>query len=335
MELALISLRKKIFLLLLLHLKNLNMYLSFIKWKKLKIPSIHSPQRKKKKKLSRNQSSVFQKFFEEDMVYDSIGLFEDDFEELASAHRKILSRPRSSYTKTGKRYSKQMVRLDYRSRIFLLLYYLRNRPSFSALGNIFDVSKSFISRELEYLGPKLATFFLKSNIISFPSVPTQSPFELVVGAIDNTCHFRDRVHPKAGNWYRGDKGSHFMAAQVIVGLDGQIFKVSFGLGHNNDQGLFKILKTGALLEEKQIYLLADLGFFHQRLVKPNVFKSLEWNNTQKSLRSVVEVVIGLVKTFNFANFKCTISPETQQICLTICYYLVASRFKEFPLRASI
>jgi len=44
---------------------------------------------------------------------------------------------------------------------------------------------------------------------------TQPGFEGVVGAIDCTSHFRCRVHPRQGDYYRGDKGGHFLTAQVM------------------------------------------------------------------------------------------------------------------------
>jgi hypothetical protein len=53
-----------------------------------------------------------------------------------------------------------------------------------------------------------------------------------------TSHYRNRVHPRQGDYYRGDKHAHFLNAQVVVDLDGTILHVALGLGHNNDKGMF-------------------------------------------------------------------------------------------------
>jgi len=65
-------------------------------------------------------------------------------------------------------------------------------------------------------------------------------FEGVSGAIDGTCHFRNRIHPRSGDLYRGDKHAHFVGAQVVCGLDGKYFRVILTLGHNNDSGALKL-----------------------------------------------------------------------------------------------
>jgi hypothetical protein len=36
----------------------------------------------------------------------------------------------------------------------------------------------------------------------------------VSGAIDCTSHFRNRVHPRQGDYYCGDKRGHFISDQV-------------------------------------------------------------------------------------------------------------------------
>ena len=58
--------------------------------------------------------------------------------------------------------------------------------------------------------------------------------------IDCTSHPRKRVHPGQHLFYRGDKGFHFLTAQVIVDIYGYPLHVAIGLGHNNNKGMYKL-----------------------------------------------------------------------------------------------
>jgi hypothetical protein len=46
-------------------------------------------------------------------------------------------------------------------------------------------------------------------------------------------------------------------AQVVVGLNGQIYQVTLHTGHNNDPGAFNISKVRTYVEDHNIKLLAD------------------------------------------------------------------------------
>jgi hypothetical protein len=152
------------------------------------------------------------------------------------------------------------------------------------------------------------------------------------GAIDCGSHFRCRVHPRQADWYRYDKAGFFITAQVIVDLSGRILRVDLGMGHNNDQGMFNMTEIANILEEHNIKILADGGYSHYLLVKPDDDKPAAWNNKQKSLRSCVETVIGMSKHWEFANSKVRVNPELHGIGLMLIYNLVAMRMKEYPLR---
>jgi hypothetical protein len=80
---------------------------------------------------------------------------------------------------------------------------------------------------------------------------------------------------------------------VVCSLSGDIYNVQLLQGHNNDQGSFNLTKTKELLEALKLYWLADNGYTHRRLVVPDDSQSPTWNREQKSLRSIVEAVIGL------------------------------------------
>ena len=66
---------------------------------------------------------------------------------------------------------------------------------------------------------------------------------LICGSIDGTCHDRERIHPRQGDWYRGDKHRHFALAQVVSHHSGLLLDVELYQGHNNDQGIYLYLSS--------------------------------------------------------------------------------------------
>ena len=104
------------------------------------------------------------------------------------------------------------------TRLYMMLCLMRKGESAAAdIAIRFHVSRSFISRDRRHIIPILFTSigvikFFKPNIFGWLVHSWQE--HLVVGAIDGTCHFRERVHPGQSNWYRGDKHRHFALAQA-------------------------------------------------------------------------------------------------------------------------
>jgi hypothetical protein len=78
---------------------------------------------------------------------------------------------------------------------------------------------------------------------------------------------------------------------VVVGLNGEIWSVNLGLGHNNDQGLYRITEMDANLRTLNIKLVADAGYQdNEYLIRPNGANGDEWNSIQSGLRYVWQVV---------------------------------------------
>lgn len=211
----------------------------------------------------------------------------------------------------------------------MVLHWLRDYPKLKNLSAIYGLAKSTISREIQHILPKI---YAVLNYINFPSItPCPSNFEQVIGALDCSAHLRYRVHPRQADYYRGDKHCFFIGAQLLVSLTGVPWRVDLSLGHNNDQGVFNLSKMRDFIEEKQICLLADRGYSHHRLVTPDDHRPEVWNNLQKSLRSKVELVIGLTKNFSLAAAVFRGPPEQQEVALIICYQLEAMMLQEYPL----
>lgn len=100
----------------------------------------------------------------------------------------------------------------------------------------------------------------------------------------------------------------------------RILNVAFGLGHNNDQGLMKLTELEAFMEKYNLKFLGDGGYHHYRIVTPESVPA-ELEQLQKDERSVVEIIIGLVKGFEVAAGTFRQSPELQQFTLAVVYEL--------------
>jgi len=258
-------------------------------------------------------------------------MFEDDFEQLFLDIKDKLMLPRSSAqnSQTSRQVSTVLVP---RVRLLMVLHWLRTNAYFRDLSLVYHINKGTISREIKHVIPKLFVHLQSKNLIQWPTVWKPHPFESVVGAIDGGCHYRNRVHPRQGDWYRGDKHAHFVSSQVVVSLEGRILHVALGLGHNNDKGMFNLTGMKEFLLQNGIRLLADRGYSHITLVIPDDLNGKEWNNAQKGLRSIAEVVIGLAKNWAVAGGKFRQGPEFHELCLMVVYNLLQQNLSTYPLR---
>lgn len=256
-------------------------------------------------------------------------MFEDDFEQLFQTMKEGVQTAR----KKGTNSKLVMTVLSPRARLLMVLHWLRTNMHAKELGNIYKIHKSTVTREIKHIIPKLYLALQPLKLIRFPEKWAPSAFESVVGAIDCGSHYRNRVHPRQADYYRGDKHAHFLTAQVITALDGTILSVVLGLGHNNDSGMFVLSGTKEFLSNHGIKLVADRGYSHVCLVTPDdLFHDKKWNNVQKSLRSVVEVVIGLAKNWGTAAQRFRMNPEIHELVLIIVYTLVQLNLLSYPLR---
>lgn len=87
-----------------------------------------------------------------------------------------------------------------------------------------------------------------------------------------------------------------------------------------------------VIQEKNIPLLADGGYSSSHLVTPDDEMGREWNHTQKGLRSVVEVAIGMVQHYAIAAERVSQNPEFHALALLCCYHLTNMNLKLYPLR---
>ena len=132
---------------------------------------------------------------------------------------------------------KNRTKLSFRSRILMVLWWLRQKPVLSTIAEKFNVSVSTVSRDNHFIVPRIYSVLdeiqWRSSLITHPVFGTS-------GSIDCGTHLRNRVHPKGVEYYRGDKHAHFITSQVVVDLAGTLLSVVLGKGHNNDRG-FRIM----------------------------------------------------------------------------------------------
>lgn len=129
----------------------------------------------------------------------------------------------------------------------------------------------------------------------------------------------------------GDYKDYFITAQIVVSLDGIIWSVHLGKGHNNDQGMFHLSGVANWLAEQKIKLLSDRGYFSVLLVTPRNMKNSVENDDHKRYRSIVERLFGFTKVWAFAAERCRYSVQIQQVALFIIYSFVNDYVKEYPL----
>lgn len=225
--------------------------------------------------------------------------------------------------RAGRRQSRKT--LPPAERLLLFLHWLRKYLDYHTLAIIYNVSESFVCREIRHLLPIL---YARLNF-TVPLTNTGRSLGGCYGAIDATAHQRLRVHPRSSNYYRGDKRFHLLVSQVIVQLDGTPADVTVALGHNNDQAVFNISGARLFVELNQINLLSDRGYTHHRLINPY---NEEWDDQLGAGRVIVENTIAALKKFKALEAKFIQTPEMQACAIIIGYELVANTFKLYPIR---
>jgi hypothetical protein len=157
-------------------------------------------------------------------TFDTTGLFPEDFKSLYKKMKSFLETKKRAPT------GRKTVKLDPKLRLMLVLCWMRDGLSLKALARMFYVSKATCSNEIRYILPKLLCVLWSDNKrIKLPEKWDQHIFCKVGGAVDCTSHFRNRVHPRQADYYRGDKHAHFITAQVICSVYGNaIYSVHLG-----------------------------------------------------------------------------------------------------------
>jgi hypothetical protein len=198
-------------------------------------------------------------------IFNRCGLFKSQF-------NRIFRKLKSTITFTTKRALLPEVGFA------LTLQFLREHPKYTQLVTEYGISKATVYRTIRYYLPRI---YYVLDEINWPEKPITNPFESICGAIDCSPHFRNRTHPGSLFYYRGDYRDYFFTVQAICGLDGELYQVDIGFGHNNDSGMLHLTNMPSFLREHNYNLLADGTYSRKYVVIPNVSKGAQWNYTHR------------------------------------------------------
>lgn len=281
------------------------------------------------------------------------GLHQDQFEWLYRLMEQRLLDPREGANGAKKRYI--MRSWNPRTRLLLLLHWLKDYPSYRKLANDFGASASTVHHEIRDLLPKLCEAL--QGIIAWPQAPPDAVFLNASGAIDCSSHYRNRVHPFECEYYRGDVHAHFLTAQLVCSLRGQLWDLQLGqgtvsffffffpllslfsslivLGHNNDRGMVTLTDLENHLQQIGVVLLADSGYTGSDNIcvineMPDVFRA-----QHAAYRSVVEQCFARVRLWRAADATFVQSPEMQELVLLVVYALVQLKNDASALRPGL
>lgn len=218
------------------------------------------------------------------------------------------------------------------TRLFIVLRWIRHLESYRRLAQAFGGTAATICRDIWDVIPKL--YIELKDMLQLPTAQEMAALPRrfdAAGAIDCTAHLRNRVHPWSTEYYRGDLHEHFIAAQLMCGLDGTMWDVQLAPGHNNDQGLFNTTGVEATMVARNTHLLADMGYTSDIVIRPDDLGG-ELRLRHSGFRSVVEQNFALVHMFSASSGKFRASPEKQEMVLMIVYALVYIKCADMPLR---
>ena len=186
--------------------------------------------------------------------------------------------------------------------ICMFLFYLRHYPCLSVLsalsGNcgeasaltvIKDVLPQFLAHYGHYIKMEVRAGGLISNDTS-------------IGSLDGTPLNIHRPGEDERRYYRGDKARHFVTALILCNREEQILWVGVGFpGHENDQGNYNISNLRIFLEQQQLTVIADGGFYGPQMVRPvispHTTAEKAWNAVVQHDRSVIEHVNAHIKNW--------------------------------------
>lgn len=293
--------------------------------KNLKILTNYFKNKPGRNKLGSKKRSTSRENFI--VTRENFGLDNLEFEEI---HDKIKDLIVTSRNSSGKKKGKKCL-ISSRGRLKLVLMWMKNGFKFRILQFIFNVTKSFISRDLQHIIPIM---YYRLDEIRLPILPEPS-FLGSIGMIDCTIHERERTNPGQSLLWRGDKKRHFLSLQLVCDLEGIPIKVDIGLGHNNDINMFNETNVGEWLIQNEVCLFADQGYSHPNLITP-IRATNEAEQIllfrQYTYRSAIETVFSNVKNWLIAKYPFKQSIFFQKLVLIIIYQLVAKRLKSRPLR---
>jgi Helix-turn-helix of DDE superfamily endonuclease len=265
-------------------------------------------------------------------VHDSTGLDGDEFNELVRRTAGRIAMPRRRNGQQGTRLTR--TNLGVEDRLFLVLCFLRSNAFYNDIAREWQVSRSFISREVRHIAPIISSAL--ATQIAWPTVlPVGDPALLGAhGMIDCTAHWRQEVSHDF-SYFRRDVGVSSIGAQVVTSLKGEIWDVVFFRGHNNDQGVYEASGMDNRLRQLGLYLLADLGYVGQRLLRPDtpVDNDSLFEARHRAVRAGIERLFWFVQGWSLAGQLARVPTHIHVVGLEAIYRLAAWLMRRHPMQA--
>lgn len=220
--------------------------------------------------------------------------------------------------------------------VFIVLKRLKSGESFRNLSHRLCISKTTIHKLFK---PTLCILLSKLNNINI----NNSKFhfndndKVIIGCIDNTTSYRNRIHPGSGTLYRTDKKGHFLTSMIIIDLFGSsILHVSIFRGHNNDKSCFKLSGLKDFLQDNKLYLLSDMGYSSVNIIdtRNKEFKERFVGGFQSSCRSIIENLFGnqSIGSWNIFTGKNKDQLEIHGLSIRLAYEIMNLMMQEKPMR---
>lgn len=293
-------------------------------------------QRRTRDLLPRRRTLLLRRYIN---VHDATGLDGDDFNELFARVGDRIAAPRRRNGTQGVRATAAGLLTE--DRLFLALTVLRNNPFYHEIAREYQVSRSFVSRDVRHIIPIICSAL--DNEIAFPT--EEPPLDIDVhahGMIDCTAHWRNEVSPDGvgidHSLYRFDIGMPNIGAQVVASLDGIPWHVTFFYGHNNDQGIYNQTHMDDELVRRNLWLLCDLGYIGERLVRTD----LDWRGEgddpyfpakHRALRATIERLFWFIQSWSVAGHVSRLPLVMHIYCLDAIWKLGTMLLKRNPLIA--
>ena len=206
-----------------------------------------------------------------------LGLDKDKFLELLEAFRKMFEKQQQEEYEKGKQEGSRQRKSGggrkgklptYANKLFFVLFYLKNYPTFDVLAATFNMSRSKACENLHKLLPKLQATLQELGML--PDREYKSPEELRKAMegmeqvlIDTTerRHNRPKDNEKQKEFYSGKKKAHTVKNTVFSTVDREVLYVGRTFkGRKHDYGMFKEEFPVGQAWLAEIRGMGDLGY---------------------------------------------------------------------------
>jgi len=264
-----------------------------------------------------------------------------EFEELFQ-----LFEPRLSTSEDGVRSRRH--KLNPRSRLCMLLYYLGHYPTLSTIAAVFSVALSTASAEIRSL-LSIGRDVLAGEI-SWPNLEERKQlhgkifgFPDAIGVVDCTISRRHRSGYWQLEFYRGDKHVCFVNTLIVCDYRGRMIHVQTGYpGRGADQNCYN--NSDLFLFEDYFFdgnetLLCDGGFSGHRLISPLPADLVEEEEAlipgrklHSRQRAIVENVNAFLKRYRVTSAVSRHSYADQTTSIFVACLIANKQLKSQPLR---